>query len=112
MEAWKYQPPLTPENSPNVNAYQLVLTFYLPDMLNATYGQPGGAKTRFKRIDVSGLVKIVEDLIVEMTGIDDSNNVRLYLEKTYSEEAGVGIALWQLTDEHYISPRLRRFEDV
>jgi Holliday junction resolvase RusA-like endonuclease len=37
--------------------------------------------TRYKRIDLSNQVKLIEDTVAAATGIDDSHNFRMVLEK-------------------------------
>lgn len=59
--------------------HKLTLVFYLPEIENK--GWPKSAKTRFKRKDVSNLVKILEDAIVTASGIDDSTTLELHVRK-------------------------------
>ena len=57
--------PLDP-NEPHI----FVVDYYLPALFNK--GWPEKAKTRFKRRDVSNLIKVLEDVVAECLGIDDS----------------------------------------
>ena len=50
--------------------HRLSILYYLPALYNK--GWPSKAKTRFKRRDVSNLVKVLEDVLAECLGIDDS----------------------------------------
>jgi len=63
------------QNSP----YELHLDFYLPALVNK--GWPKKAKTKYKRKDVSNLVKVIEDLLSNCLGVDDSCFLKLTLEK-------------------------------
>lgn len=59
--------------------YKLRLDFFMPALYNK--GWPDKAKTRFKRKDVTNLVKIFEDLLCEIYGIDDSVFTEVHLRK-------------------------------
>lgn len=61
--------------------YRLKLDFYMPSLFNK--GFPKKAKTLFKRKDVTNLVKIFEDLLCEVYGIDDSVFVDVHLRKLH-----------------------------
>jgi Holliday junction resolvase RusA-like endonuclease len=67
-------PPLD-QNTP----YALRLEFYLPSLFNK--GWPKKAKTKYKRKDVSNLIKIVEDLLSWCLGIDDSCFLEVSVQK-------------------------------
>lgn len=85
------------------DAHMLILRFFLPAVLNGTYGKKGGASSRFKRIDLSGLIKIVEDVVVEVTGADDASNLALVPMKLQSKrEPRVEIELWRLRDAAFL----------
>ena len=67
--------------------YGLELVFYLDKarLYNLTYGSDKRVKSPFKDIDVSNMIKLVEDCISALTGIRDRNNFRVVATK---EEAG------------------------
>ena len=91
------------EQQPSVeDAHMLILRFFLPAVLNGTFGKKGGATTRFKRIDLSGLIKIVEDVVVEVTGADDAANLALVPMKLQSDDPRVEIELWRLRDAAFL----------
>jgi len=50
-------------------------------------GLPDKAKNRYKRVDLSNRVKLLEDSLVTVLGIDDSCFFTLLLRKTEGEEA-------------------------
>ncbi len=87
--------------SPN-DAHMLILRFFLPTILNGTFGKKRGASTRFKRVDLSGLIKIVEDVVVEVTGADDASNLALVPMKLQSGDPRVEIELWRLRDAAFL----------
>ena len=77
-------------------AYELHLDFYLPTIYNK--GWPSKAKTRFKRRDVTNLVKVFEDLLCHVYGIDDCQFIRVTLSKRDGakyKRTGVG---YRITD--------------
>jgi len=76
------------KNSP----YRLSLEFYLPALVNKSW--PGKAKTKYKRRDVSNLVKVVEDVLSRCLGIDDSCFLEEELKKLDGGACGfVGIEI-------------------
>lgn len=70
--------------------------FYFPIIQNA--GWPAKAKNRYKRIDLSNRFKLLEDVLVEVTGVDDSNNFVIILEKHWdptNQRVLVDIVKWE-----------------
>jgi len=65
------------------SAYFLTLVFHLDAI---TKGYPGKAKHRFRIIDLSNRVILLENAIKEVTGIDDSNTFELNLIKVQLRE--------------------------
>lgn len=60
-------------------AYRLTLQFYFPKI--ETSGWPKKAKSRFVKRDVSNLIKVLEDVIAQATGVDDSNTLEVCVFK-------------------------------
>jgi Holliday junction resolvase RusA-like endonuclease len=77
---------LTAEPADGNSAHILVIDYFLPNLYNK--GWPGKAKTRFKRRDVSNLVKVLEDVVAECLGIDDSCFVEERIRKLDGAEYG------------------------
>ena len=61
--------------------YKLHLDYFMPSLTNK--GWPGKAKTKYKRRDVTNLVKVFEDLICEVYDIDDSQFIEVTLRKLH-----------------------------
>jgi len=59
--------------------YELHLVLRFTGMVNK--GWPKRSKRRYKKKDISNYVKLLEDTISEVTGIDDSQTTRLIVEK-------------------------------
>jgi Holliday junction resolvase RusA-like endonuclease len=79
IKQWMFEEKLDP-NAP----HWLALIFYLPKVQNL--GWPDKAKTRYKRVDVSNYVKILEDVIASVLGVDDSSTMQMLLFKEESPE--------------------------
>tara|TARA_Y100000114_G_C11762492_1_gene330679 strand:- start:1230 stop:1664 length:435 start_codon:yes stop_codon:yes gene_type:complete len=80
-------------------AYKLHLDFYMPSLFNKGY--PKKAKTKYKRRDVTNLVKVFEDLICDVYGIDDSQFLEVTLKKRHGpkyDKVGVTYRIEQIED--------------
>jgi len=76
--------------------YELRLAFFLDTVENKN----SKAGERFKQIDLSNRVKLIEDTISEATGIDDRHNFRIVLEKHCDpKNTGIYITLAELNEE-------------
>ena len=51
--------------------YTIFFRFTMPDLLNSTW--PERAESRYKRSDTSNRFKLVEDVLAEITAVDDSH---------------------------------------
>ncbi len=63
-------------------------------IFNETYGQPKGAATRYKKMDVTNRQKLLEDVFSEVLGVDDANNVTVIVRKRHSEVLQTDVMLW------------------
>jgi Holliday junction resolvase RusA-like endonuclease len=68
--------------------YSLTFIFYIrrERLFNATYGKRKGVK-RFKKMDVSNLVKLTEDAIAELLSLPDQNNFSIAAHKRVADGA-------------------------
>jgi hypothetical protein len=87
---------LQPFLQPNV-PYLLWLEFGTPELENA--GFPKHAANRFKKFDVSNGVKLLEDVIVKLSGIDDAQNIGVLASKCYASEPRTDVRIYDLTGE-------------
>ena len=74
---------------PDINtAYGLTMVFYLDRsrMFNKSFGTRKGTK-KFKKMDVSNLIKLTEDAIAELLGIPDQNNLSVAAHKRVADGA-------------------------
>jgi Holliday junction resolvase RusA-like endonuclease len=63
--------------------YRLELVFYLKAVLNA--GWPQKARSRYKRIDLSNRIKLLEDVIKDATSVDDCQHFELLVSKRQAD---------------------------
>lgn len=67
---YQYVIPQLKKDSPLAVTY--CFYFNNEDVLNKTFGQKNGAKTRYKKMDVTDRIKLFEDAVFEALGLDDS----------------------------------------
>lgn len=91
----KYQPGLRffKKNVPYVFYYR----FLVQELENKTW--PKNAENRYKKFDASNLVKVLEDVIVEASGIDDSNYLTVVSEKRKGTKEATHIWVWNIEEE-------------
>jgi Holliday junction resolvase RusA-like endonuclease len=75
---WAFEEALRP-NEP----YVLSLVFFLPKVVNSGWPK---TKTRFKKQDVTNYIKLLEDVICEVCGIDDSCFMEVHVAKREDPE--------------------------
>jgi hypothetical protein len=92
LEQWMLSPQLD-HNRP----YGLVTVIFLPGLLNRGFGKKGGTDNRFKRLDASNRGKLVEDVVAEMLGVDDSSAFDCLRYKRIGEPH-VEVFLYELED--------------
>lgn len=86
--------------------YELHLAVFFEEVENKTWAADPKAKTakgkerrRFKRIDVSNRVKLIEDTTAEAVGLDDCHNFRIVLEKHCDpENPGIYVTLREVPE--------------
>lgn len=82
--------------------YLVYMRFYFSDVQNATWGKPKGAESRYKRVDASNRAKLLEDVIKDVTGVDDSNTQVLILEKRQAkagQQERTEVFIWNTENE-------------
>lgn len=82
--------------TPN-GAYGIAMAFFFPAVLNA--GWPEKADSRYKRIDVSNRLKLLEDVLAKAAGIDDSQNMVVLMAKLQGPEKSI-IWAWDIEVEN------------
>lgn len=77
--------------------YCFYYRFVTPDLENKTW--PKSAENRYKRFDASNLVKVLEDVVVEACGVDDSNFLTVVCEKRKGPKEESHIWIWNTEEE-------------
>lgn len=75
----------------------LYARFHLLNLQNK--GWPEKAESRYKKFDASNRVKLLEDVIKEVTAADDSNNIMAIPHKVKGDDDRTEIWIWDLESE-------------
>jgi Holliday junction resolvase RusA-like endonuclease len=78
-------------------AYGMRLRLHMSNLRNAGY--PKNAKNRYKTVDVSNRIKLLEDAIAEAGGFDDSQIFSLTVEKVESDREYCEVYIWEIPPE-------------
>lgn len=73
--------------------YALSIRLYLPELLNK--GWPQTTQSRYKKLDASNRIKLLEDAIVDAIGIDDSHFMQVSVEKAYGPKEETHVWIWK-----------------
>lgn len=76
------------------DVYDLHIEIGMP-LVNKTYGEKNGSKTRYKKTDVGNRRKLIEDALSECLSIDDSLFFGVSMVKVHSENPYLRISLAQ-----------------
>ena len=104
-----------PDNGNNIWNVHYSFYFDKDDILNKTFGEKGGAKSRYKKMDVENRVKLIADCFFKAIGLDDSlvfdegsskqvcppnlqPHVRIFLHRMCLDAGGV--SAWEQAVEH------------
>lgn len=90
--------------------YGIAIQFAFTELENKTWipkgpreEEPGsstkGAKNRYKRVDVSNRLKIVEDVLSEVAAVDDSQNLTAIIDKCKHAVEETRIWVWNIVQE-------------
>lgn len=78
------------------HAYELLFVTYFETVINKTWS-PDSSVAKYKRLDASNRVKLLEDVIAEATGYDDSQNLVVSVKKAQAESTTyVLVHAWDL----------------
>jgi Holliday junction resolvase RusA-like endonuclease len=72
--------------------YGLAVKLVFTNLYNETW--PAKASSRYKKVDVSNRVKLLEDSLMDAFGLDDSQILDLHLGKRTGENEFTHILLW------------------
>jgi Holliday junction resolvase RusA-like endonuclease len=77
--------------------YLVYFRFHLPQIYNAGY--PTKTDSRYKTIDVSNRVKLLEDALKDVAAIDDAQNICVVTHKCPGDQEKTEIFIWSVEDE-------------
>ena len=77
--------------------YVMAVKFYFEQLVNSGY--PDSAKTRYKRVDGSNRVKLLEDTLHLAGGVDDSQTFQSFWEKEQGVPERTLIWVWDREKE-------------
>lgn len=77
--------------------YVFCAIFSVPGVF--TKGWPDKAKNRYKRLDVSNRIKMLEDVLADVTNVDDSGNFVTIAQKIDDAFEQTRVLIWDLTEE-------------
>lgn len=80
-------------NVPYVAYYRFMTT----ELQNKTW--PKSAENRYKKFDASNLIKVLEDVLVEAAGVDDSSFLTVVSEKRKGPREETHIWIWNIEEE-------------
>ena len=101
---------ITSSSAINIHAiYGLHLRFFFYELVNRTYNDPKTppskrAKTRYKKIDLSNRIKLLEDCVRDLLMVDDSQTFAASQEKHQcgpGEKEHVEIVVQRLDTSHF-----------
>lgn len=77
--------------------YALFFRFTVTDLVNK--GWANGKTARYKQHDVSNRIKVLEDVVVDVCGVDDSHFTMVACQKVQGEIERTDIYIWNLEEE-------------
>jgi hypothetical protein len=84
--------------------YGVAIGLFSPDLENATW--PEKAATRYKRFDAGNRLKLIEDVLADVSGIDDSQHLTVLVGKFKGPEKTV-ILSWSMMEENLVDVAAR-----
>lgn len=80
--------------------YLVFIRFYMEAVENLGW-KTGTAQNRYKAVDVTNRVKLLEDCLKDAAGIDDAQNIRVVLDKQQGKERTI---IWVFDLENEETP--------
>lgn len=77
--------------------YGLAIKLTFKDLYNETW--PGKAANRYKKVDVSNRIKLLEDALVDSLGIDDSQMIAVLVMKEVGQVEMTHVVVWDYETE-------------
>jgi hypothetical protein len=81
--------------------YLIVARFFFKELENRGWAK-GKTDNRYKTLDATNRIKLLEDALGESIGVNDSNNMTVVEEKKQGEPERTILFIWSLEDEECI----------
>jgi len=75
----------------------ILAKFYFETIVNETW--PGKAKNRYKKLDVTNRIKLLEDALAEALGVDDSCTLSFIPDKCVGDSERTVLYIWSVEEE-------------
>lgn len=81
------------KNEPHLIMFRV----HVAELQNTTWGKKKGAESRYKKNDATNRIKLLEDILATVTGVDDSATMTFIVDKVQTQEPGrefVEVFIW------------------
>jgi len=95
-----HTPTLTRMKFAQNHPYGMAVYFHFPNLENKGF-LTGEAKTRYKKLDASNRLKLLEDAVVDALGIDDSQFTTVLVSKVQGDTEKTLVTLWCCETESF-----------
>lgn len=89
--------------------YVLFIRMYFKTLENASY--PKKSNNRYKHLDATNRIKLVEDALSESIGVDDASNMTVVVSKLVGSPERTVLFLWSIEEEECIIHDALRYVD-
>lgn len=80
--------------------YTVLFRLHVESLENETWGQKNGAQSRYKKNDATNRIKLLEDVLADVTGIDDANTLTFVVQKVQAQgPEQVEVFMWNTLRE-------------
>lgn len=80
--------------------YTVFFRIHVSDLENTTWGKKKGAEARYKKLDITNRIKLLEDVIADVTGIDDAHTMSFIIQKVQAAlHEKVEVFIWNTLRE-------------
>lgn len=77
--------------------YHVLFKLHIPDLLTKTW--PAKAKSRYKKLDATNRIKVLEDVLADIAAVDDSSNMLVLVQKLEAPAEKTEIWAWNVEEE-------------
>lgn len=77
--------------------FTVFFRIHVAELENKTFGAKKGAESRYKKNDATNRIKLLEDVLADVTGIDDANTLTFVIQKVQAKDPAkeqVEVFIW------------------